>query len=211
MVVSDKDKGMRNVFRIGWDIDGVGCDFDDTYLAYLQFKGLGHLWKSGPTEKPFWNYYRDFGVSDPEFVAHCNEAADLGILYNGPVLPGYAEGIGEVALMGHHIIIATDRPFGSTPLVSQAITVEWFRNNGIEYDELHFTSDKTDADCDFFIDDKLENYDALVAAGTNAFLLNRRMNAVEGGDARNRVDDIESYVNAIAVATQKGYRDLTFA
>ncbi len=197
--------------RIGFDIDGVGLDFDDTYLNYLKSVGLGHLWKSGPTDKPYWNYYRDWQRTDAEFVADCHAAADAGILYNGPMLPGYAEAIESVARMGHEIIIATDRPFGKTRAVSEAITVQWFREHGVEYDELHFTADKTTANCDMFIDDKLENYDALTFAGTKAYLLNRRMNSIEGGDARNRVNSLEEFVDEVYGATVEGFVDLTFA
>jgi hypothetical protein len=76
---------------------------------------------------------------------------------------------------------------------------------------LHFTANKPDAKCDFFIEDKLENYDALVASGTNAFLLNRPWNEVEGGDARNRINEIAEYTEAISAATKRGHYDLAFA
>jgi uncharacterized HAD superfamily protein len=81
----------------------------------------------------------------------------------------------------------------------------------MNYDELHFTADKTSANCDFFIEDKLENYDALILAGVKAYLLNRPWNQVPGGDGRNRINDISEYVDAVAEATQKGYADLVFA
>lgn len=199
------------IFRIGWDVDGVGHVFGDSCRMHLDHTERGHLWKSGPTKKPYWNWFQDWGWTTQEFIDFCNEAADCGCLFNGPIREGYAEAIEAVAKMGHLTIIHTDRPFGSTPEVSEKITVEWFRKHEIEYDELWFGADKSTSNCDFFIDDKIENYDALVAAGTKAFLLNRPWNEVEGGDARNRIDSIDEYVRAIEEATTKGFTDLAFA
>jgi hypothetical protein len=200
-----------NVWRIGYDVDGVGFTFSQSVRDYLDFKDLGHLWKSGPNPKPYWDWYKDWGWTSKQFVDFCNEAADAGYLFSGGIREGYAESIQAVAAMGHHIVIATDRSFGSTPEVSQKLTVEWFEQHGIEYDELHFTANKPDAECDFFIEDKLENYDALGAAGTKTFLLNRPWNEVEGGDARNRIDEIAEYTEAISAATKRGHYDLSFA
>lgn len=197
--------------RIGFDIDGVGFNFADSCQRYLEHIGQGHLWKSGPTPKPFWDWYKDWGWTSAQFVEFCHAGADAGFIFAGDVRPGYVEAIRAVALLGHEVIIATDRPFGSTPEVSQKLTVEWLEQHGIEYDELHFTADKTTAECDMFVEDKLENYDALVAAGCNAFLLNRPWNEVGGGDARNRIDSLDEYVDAIMGATAQGFVDLFFA
>lgn len=197
------------MFRTGWDIDGVGHVFGDSVHNWLKHTGRGHLWKSGPNPTPYWDWYKDWGWTSKQFVEECNAAADAGILFDGPIRDGYKESIERVARMGHQIIIATDRPFGSSPEVSEKITVEWFRKHGIEYDEMHFTAVKSDANCDFFIDDKLENYDELVDKGVKAYLLNRPWNVVEGGDARNRIDTIEEYADAIEQAMSDGYADLT--
>lgn len=205
------------IFRTGWDIDGVGFNFGDSVHRYLCHIGQGHLWKSGPNPEPYWDFFKDWTKDDgtawtgKDFVDMCNAGADAGFIFAGPVREGYREAIDAVANMGHTIVVATDRPFGSTPEVSQKTTVEWFQEHEINYDELHFTAKKSEANCDFFIDDKLENYDELVAAGTKAYLLNRPWNKVEGGDARNRIDSLDEYVDAIAEATNKHYYDLTFA
>jgi hypothetical protein len=197
--------------RIGFDIDGIGFTFGDSCKKHLDHTGRGHLWKSGPTPDPYWDWYKDWGWTSQEFVDFCNEAADCGCLFSGPVREGYKEAIDAVANMGHEIIVATDRTFGATPSVSENITINWFIEHEMNYDELHFTADKTSANCDFFIEDKLENYDALILAGVKAYLLNRPWNQVPGGDGRNRINDISEYVDAVAEATQKGYADLVFA
>lgn len=197
--------------RAGTDLDGVGHVFGDTVHNWLIHTGRGHLWKSGPTEEPYWDFFKDWGWTGKQFVEECNAAADAGILFDGPIREGYAEGIAAIAAMGHEIIIHTDRPFGSSPEVSEKITVQWLEKHGIEYDELWFGPDKTASGCDTFIEDKIENYDALVAAGTKAFLLNRPWNKVAGGDARNRIDSYDEYVEAIATITKQGFADLSFS
>lgn len=197
--------------RVGNDLDGVGHVFGDTVRAWLIHTGRGHLWKSGPNKKPYWDFFKDWGWTVKQFVEECNAAADAGILFDGPIREGYAEGIAAIAGMGHEIIIHTDRPFGTTPEVSEKITVAWLEKHGIEYDELWFGADKTASKCDTFIEDKLENYDALTSAGTKTFLLNRPWNEVEGGDARTRINHYSEYVDAVRQISEQGYADLSFA
>jgi hypothetical protein len=176
---------------------------------HLDHTGRGHLWKSSENLKPVWNWYQLWGWTDEQFIEFCNEAADCGCLFNGPIRPGYKEAIDVLAEAGHTIIIHTDRPFGSTPEVSEKITVEWLAREGVYYDELWFGPKKEESKCDFFIDDKIENYDALTEAGCKAYLLNRPWNEIEGGDGRNRVDSVWQYVADIEWATDAGYADLS--
>lgn len=183
--------------RTGWDLDGVGFNFGDSCHRYLEHIGQGHLWKSGPTPEPYWDWYKDWGWTGEQFVEFCNAGADAGFIFAGPVREGFVEAIERVSRQGHEIIIITDRSFGSTPSVSEQLTCEWLAQHGIEYDELIFSADKTCVWTDTFIDDKLANYDKLEAAGTNTFLLNRPWNRVDGMDSRNRIDSIAEYADMI--------------
>lgn len=195
--------------RIGFDLDGVGFNFGDSCHRYLVHTGQGHLWKSGPTPDPFWDWYKDWGWTTEQFLEFCHAGADAGFIFAGPVRDGFDEAVRRVAEMGHEIIIITDRQFGTTPEVSHNLTCEWLAEHGIEYDELVFSADKTCVPTDFFIEDKLANYDALKAKGTNAFLLNRPWNFVDGGDNRNRIDTIKQYVSAIHAKTYVDNLSLT--
>jgi len=196
---------------VGSDLDGVGHVFGDSVHNHLIHTGRGHLWKSGSTPHPYWDWYRDWGWTSQQFVEFCHEAADCGCLFNGPTRPGWVEGMDRLAEAGHYIVIITDRPFGSTPSVSEKITVEWLDEHKVYYDELIFSADKACRWTDFYIDDKIENYDALIDAGTKAFLLNRPWNVVDGGDARNRIDSMEEYVEAVENAYEKGFYDQSLA
>ena len=197
--------------RIGIDLDGVLYNFGDSVKRYLDHIGQGHLWKSGPTPSPFWDFYKDWGWTGQQFVDMCNAGADAGFIFTGPAREGAVEAMGRIAATGNEIIIITDRPFGSSPMVSQANTEEWLWQHGIEYDELWFSADKTCAPTDMFVEDKLENYDALVANGTAAYLINRAWNHVDGGDARRRIDSISEFADAVELATELGFADLTFS
>lgn len=197
--------------RVGFDLDGVGFNFGDSCHRYLEATGRGHLWKSGPTPDPFWDWYKDWGWTTEQFLEFCHAGADAGYIFSGPVREGFVETVDRVARMGHEVVIITDRSFGSSPIVSQTLTVEWLRQHNIYYDELIFSPDKTCSPTDLFVEDKLSNYDALVAAGTKTYLINRPWNYVDGGDARNRIDRIEQYGDAVAEVTENGFADLSFS
>lgn len=183
--------------RIGWDIDGVGFNFGDSCHRYLESIGEGHLWKSGPTPDPYWDWYKDWGWTTNRFVEFCNAGADAGYIFSGPVRDGYKEAVNAVKELGHTNVFITDRSFGETPEVSENLTRAWFEEHEIEYDELHFSPNKAIVSTDMFIDDKIQNYDDLKAAGTDVYLLNRPWNTMDGPDDRKRIDTIEEYVEAV--------------
>lgn len=197
--------------RVGFDLDGVLYNFGDSVKRYMDEVDLGHLWKSGPTPTPFWEFYKDWGWTGKQFVELCNAGADAGYIFCGPAREGAVEAVEKVARLGHEIIIITDRQFGTTPKSSHNNTTEWLAQHGIEYDELVFSADKTCVPTDFFVEDKLENYDALVANGTRTYLINRPWNMVDGGDARFRINSVTDYAEIVAASTKMGFADLTFS
>jgi hypothetical protein len=181
----------------------VGFNFGDSCKRYLDSIGQGHLWKSGPTPDPYWDWYKDWGWTTDQFLEFCHAGADAGYIFAGPVREGFVQSVASAARLGHEIIIVTDRSFGSTPSVSEKLTTDWLEQHGIEYDELHFSPDKTSTWTDMFIDDKLQNYDALAAVGTDVYLLNRPWNKVDHADTRQRIDTIEEYTKAVENNTIK--------
>jgi hypothetical protein len=197
--------------RVGFDSDGCLDTFGDGVHEAMIARGQGHLWKSGPTQGSFWNFYEDWGWSFAQFKELVDWGVDHGYIFSGHWRPHAIESVGRIAAMGHEIIIITDRSWGSDPMNSQRNTVEAFARAGIEYDELHFTPDKTSVDVDVMVEDKLENYDALIANGTPTYLINRAWNKVPAGDARNRIDCISEYADAIEKITSDGFADLSFA
>lgn len=194
--------------RVGFDSDGVLDNFGEGVRETLMARGLGHLWKSGPIKKSYWNFYEDWEWTFPQFKELVDWGVDNGYIFTGHWRDGAVESVGRVLAMGHEVIIITDRAFGSDPFNSRRNTIEAFARAGIEYDELHFTADKTSVQVDTMVEDKLENYDPLVAQGTPTWLINRAWNEVEGSDARNRINCVADYADAIQRITENGFADL---
>lgn len=183
--------------RVGFDIDGVGYNFGDSVNRTLQYIEQGHLWKSGPTPNPFWDFYKDWGWTTEQFIELCNLGVDAGIIFQGPARPNFFEAMHKVREMGHEVIVVTDRSFGSTPERSHKATYNWFDWHGFMPDEIHFSRDKCCVPTDMFVEDKLENYDALDAAGVRVFLINRPWNQVTPADTRRRIEDVADYARAV--------------
>lgn len=195
--------------RVGFDSDGVVDNFHAGVRQTLEVTGQGHLWKSGPNKKSYWNYFEDWGWDFKQFKELCDYGVDEGIIFSGHFFDNARESFQRVRDMGHKAVIITDRAFGSDPMNSQRNTIAAYKKAGIEYDEIHFTADKTSIDIDTMVEDRLENYDALIHAGTPTWLVNREWNEVPGLDGRNRINDVSEYVDAIERVTQQGYADLS--
>lgn len=199
--------------RVGNDLDGCYDSFSDGVHTTLIAKNLGHLWKSKPGPS-FWNFYEAWDNDDgtpwsfEQFKELVDWGVDEGYIFCGNWRPNAIETWRRIRSMGHQMIILTDRSFGSVPQNSERNTIEALYNAGMEYEELHFTKDKTSVPVDVMVEDKLENYDALVANGVTTFLINRAWNLVPGGDARNRIDDIAEYADVIEAMSREGVRDL---
>lgn len=180
--------------RVGFDLDGVLFNFGQSVKDYLEATGQDHLWKSGPNPKPYWDWYKDWKWTTDDFLQFCHDGADAGYIFRGNVRPNAVAAVSIVKKMGHEIIVITDRSFGTTPKVSEDATIAWWKEYGFPpFDEIHFSADKTIAPTDIFVEDKLSNYDAITAAGTECWLINRPWNDTEPDD-RNRINDVMDYV-----------------
>lgn len=194
--------------RVGFDSDGVLDTFGDGVYEALVARGQGHLWKSGPTKESIWNFFEEWGWNFVQFKELVDWGVDEGYIFKGHWREGAIEAVAQVRALGHKVIIITDRAWGTDPMNSQRNTIKAFKEAGIKYDELHFTADKTIVPVDMMVEDRIENYDPLVAAGTPTWLINRAWNQVPGGDMRNRINSVTDYANAVAFATHAGYIDL---
>lgn len=188
--------------RIGWDLDGVEHSFERG--VYDTIKALG-LEEKFPYLETFpehdvccWYWYRHMNMTDQEFLDLCHKGADMGTIFTGHQIEGGREQMKRLKDAGHSIHIVTDRSFGSNPEVSQKLTRQFLEDFGYEFDTLTFSRDKTVVPTDYFIDDKIENYDALDAVGTKVYLINRRWN-VRPGRERRRVNTIEEFVDIVLV------------
>lgn len=202
---------------IGLDSDGCIDTFGDGVHDALKARNLGHLWKSGPTKQPIWNFFEEWVNEDgtnwtfEQFKELVDWGVDEGYIFAGHWREGAVEAVQRIKALGHKVIIITDRSWGSDPFNSQRNTVEAYEKAGIKYDDLIFSADKTVVPTDMFVEDRLENYDALVESGVVTYLINRPWNQVSGGDGRNRIDSIVDFADIVENATLvDGYIDLAF-
>ena len=197
--------------RVGFDLDGVLYDFGNSVRRYLDSIGRPYNFHADKDEPHTWDFYEHWGMDRTEFVQVCHDGVDAGFIFSGPARPNAAEAVRRVSNLGHEIIIVTDRFFGSKPANSHVATKEWLEQHGIEWDELVFSPDKCCVSTDMFVEDKLENYDHLVANGVDTYLITRDWNKVEGGDARKRITDVLDYAEAVERVTAQGFADLSFS
>jgi hypothetical protein len=182
--------------RVGIDLDGVLYDFSGSVFRYL--KHIDHdIVERIPTapESERWEFYEDWGMTLHEFLEHVSNGVDAGIIFTGPARPGSAEALHWLQMEGHTVVIVTDRRSG-TPGKAEENTREWLAENNIPFDELHFDSDKTAYNCDWFIEDKIANYDALVAADVSVALVDRPWNQADD-KVRNRVDGVREFARIV--------------
>lgn len=181
--------------RVGIDLDGVVYDFVESLREYLHVE---HHWPA-PEVLPVqrWEFYEDWGLTREGFLSYCRDAVARGYIFTrGEPSEGAVEALRAIREAGHQLIIVTDR--GSMSRHAREATVSWLRKYGIEYDELHLTGKKSDIPLDYFVDDRLENYDELDAAGVKVFLWNQKWNEDDTRE-RRRVSSWDEYLFTLGV------------
>jgi FMN phosphatase YigB (HAD superfamily) len=181
--------------RVGVDLDGVVYDFARHVQRYL-IEHAGH----SPDELAFldsWKFWIEWGWDDDRFMRACDEAVDAGVLYaTGEPNAGAVDALHRIADAGHELHVVTARSAGTTPTAALVATESWLQAYDVPYSSLTMSADKTVVPTDVFVDDSLGNYDALVAAGVRAYLLNQPWNAPYD-DGRRRVVDVAEFADAI--------------
>lgn len=178
--------------RVGFDLDGVVYDFRKAHADFEVRRGNAHC--SLDAALDHWDYFEGWGQSLDDWLKSYAEGVDAGhILWRGDPLPGAVQTFRMLRHAGHTIHVVTDRAIGGDP---QGATKAWLAEHGLDYDSLTFSRDKTAIPTDIFIEDRLENADALNAAGTLCYLINRPWNQA-GEDHRPRVDTLDEFYSAV--------------
>lgn len=183
--------------RIGIDLDGVCYDFGGSLREYLR---RFHDWDEARCPAATrWEFYEDWGLSLQEFIRHCHEGVNAGVIFShGDPYHGTRRALLSLREAGHTLHVVTDRSFGSSG-ASEAATRTWLDRHAIPFDALTFSADKTVARVDWMIDDKLANYDALDATGVNVWLLDRPWNQ-DITRRRRRVTTLHHFVERVNAA-----------
>ncbi len=143
------------MYRVGLDMDEVLYPLIETYCR------LSNL----STTLENYDFYTEHGVSRDAFIERHNELIIGENLFNiGTIDKVASDAIKSLKDDGYQIVICTVRGVGHSDEIStaaQAQTTDWLNRNGVDYDELWFTSDKTDARTSCFFDDYILHYEAL--------------------------------------------------
>jgi len=190
-----KEQTGRDNLRIGFDLDGVAYNFEDSVRRYLI---KWHLYDAEELPNPTgWDFHQAWGFEREDFEAVCNDGVDSTIIFGtGDPYPGTAEAMHRIKDAGHSIHIVTARFFGS-PGMAQRNTMQWLAEHDIPFDTVTFARDKTVVRTDYMIEDNLGNFDALQAAGTHAVLMDRPWNQDTPDRSRSRVRDMQAFADHI--------------
>lgn len=181
--------------RVGFDMDGVLYDFR---AAHSRFEiDRGNALCTVENCDPGWDYFAGWGMDFDAWMESYTQGVEAGVLLRyGDPLPGAVWATQRLAELGHTVHLVTDRSVGITPGISSRHTAAWLADHGFVFHSLTFSADKTVVPVDVFIEDRLKNADALNAAGTPCYLINRTWNG-PADDDRLRVDTLEGFVAAI--------------
>ena len=181
--------------RVGFDLDGVLYDFGRAYREHLRSTGYDH--PALATESQVWDISDELGLTPEQFEEYYHDGVNLGQILLGPAHEGGPEAVRSLKAAGHSIHIITAREGFGDPGRARERTLEWLASHDIPFDTLTLAHDKTNPRTDVFIEDKIENYDALEAAGIPCYLVDRPWNAVAGGDDRRRVPSAAAFAQEI--------------
>lgn len=178
--------------RVGIDLDGVCYDFVASLQQYLLTRDLD---PQQLTDAQRWEFYEDWGLSLEEFLDACHRGVDAGVVFShGSPFPGTVAALRRLQDAGHELHVVTDRSFGA-PGASRQATEAWLARHGVPHTSLTISADKTVADVELFIEDRVENYRALDAAGVEVYLLDRPWNQHE--TTARRVASLDEFADRV--------------
>lgn len=167
--------------RIGLDLDGVAHDYVAGVRRYLSV-ALNRPVESFPDPQEY--AFRQSWcpeLTTEEFVEHMNAGVDAGVIFRwGKPPAGAAVAVQRLLAVGHEVHIVTARSAGA-PGAAETSTREWLAEHHFRYTSLTLTSDKTSVPTDVFVEDYLGNVEALEAAGTTCWVVDRPWNQLPPG------------------------------
>lgn len=175
--------------KIGWDSDGVLYNFTKAYHTWMNVsRGMTIDVDSQPAT---WNWFLEWQTIE-QFKICMDEAVDAGQLFwqgelYEPEIPAI---IAQLKAEGHENHLITHR-FSGVTSCSKLATAHFYAENGVKFDSITYSKDKTVVKVDVFIEDNLDNYDALEAAGVESWLINRPYNLRK--DNRRRVNSVKEF------------------
>lgn len=163
---------MGKALSIGVDLDGCNVMFQVGVNAYLRMQGYTDL-RCDPSNYHFWE---DWGWNTEQWEAFWKAGVEAEIIFNNAPFRGAVEAINALYDAGHSIHVITYRGWPDRPGLAERVTENWLNERGYKYNSLTFSKDKTVIKTDVFVEDNLDNYQALTEAGTECYLITRPWN-----------------------------------
>lgn len=141
--------------NIGIDIDGVVYNWVDQYRRFaLEYLGMCNM-----PEVTEWSFYKEWGITTPEFLSHLSDYPDF-IYGQGRQVTGAVNGLRLLSDEGHKLYALTARPDEAID-----VTFDWLLNLGVRWHGIVVGDDKGQLKTDVMLDDGPHNIEALQAAG----------------------------------------------
>lgn len=174
---------MSRPVRIGLDCDGVLYDQVAAFRWWIHHSTGRPLNELGPATA--WHFYRDdWGYTVEEFLDMLTAGVRAGAIFGqGAPLRGSAEALRRFHAAGHHLTVVTNRDLPGIDLDHTThLTRRWLETWQLPIDDLVISADKTVAsDVDLFLEDSIDNYDAIARhGGIVPILFNRPWNRDNG-------------------------------
>lgn len=158
------------MMRIGVDLDGCVYPYVAAMRAFIVDAYL--LDPESLPDPTKWEMWEDWGLSKETWVAYATAAEKSGCFASQEPYEGALHALHHLELAGHSIHIVTHRPTKE----AQAQTIKWLETHEVPYDTLTFAKDKTIVATDVFIEDNIDNAEALREVGVRSFLMKRPWN-----------------------------------
>lgn len=158
--------------RVGIDLDGCVYDFVSDYRSWVH-AATGKSYDDMPDAEG-WNFFKDqWGMTTPEYLDLLDRGVSAGYVFaQGRSIRGAIEGLCSLLDQGHEVNIVTNRPQPG----AIANTRYWLHEHGVPYTSLTFDADKTCVPSDIFLEDNVDNYETLCAAGVDGVLYTQKWN-----------------------------------
>jgi hypothetical protein len=175
----------------------IGSDVDD--VLYGWYRAAHQICESAgitngvtPTQ---WAVQDDYGCSKELWLETLVNAGDT--LYYFDPMPGVLEALNRIVDAGHDLVLITARgSFGPNGEQIKEWTRAWMEYWEIPGDII-FSPDKTVFKTDWFLDDRADHVDALLAVGTKARLHDQPWNASARHLDNVRRMNVTEYVDEI--------------
>jgi hypothetical protein len=186
------------------DVDGVMYPYSDN-LALVAIAHTGRPAEDFPAAKT-WSFFKnEWNMSLEEYL----ELVDIGVekynfFHEGTPYDNSIEGVQALIDLGVEVHIATDLGSDGDPKGHRRARTAWLNARPATAGlEVTFTPDKASVAAMYLargnvvyaLEDKVENYRSLIAAGAICYLVNRNWNQHEVG--ANRVDDVLEFAEIV--------------